>query len=76
MKKGDKKYLKVSIRGLFKWESKEWTVLEMALIMGMIMIFILVIIILLKEYAIDALAVALLNDIGIHIGKFYKSRSP
>lgn len=72
-----KKLFKLSIPGLFKWESEGWTVGEVALIMGMIMIFILAIIILLKMYALPALGgTAVAGQIGIGITKIFKSRSP
>jgi hypothetical protein len=72
-----KKPFKLNVLGLFKWESEEWTVKEVALIMGMIMAFILIIIILLKVYAIPTLgAPVVLNQLGIGLGKMLKSRSP
>lgn len=43
-----KKTFKVNVLGLFKWESENWTVKEVAFIMAMIMAFILLVIGLLK----------------------------
>lgn len=72
-----KKPFKFVIPGLIKWESEEWTVKEVALIMGMIMIFIIVVIVLLKVYVIPAWGGSVaLNQIGIGIRKIVKSRSP
>jgi hypothetical protein len=46
-----RKPFKLNVLGMFKWESEEWTVKEVAIIMGMIMVFLLPIIIVLKIYA-------------------------
>jgi hypothetical protein len=72
-----KKPFKLNVLGLFTWESENWTVKEVACILAMIMAFILVIIILLKVYAIPTLtAPPLLGKIGLAIRKIFHSRSP
>ena len=72
-----KKPIKLSVMGLFKWESEEWTIQEVALIMGIVMVFILSVIIVLKVYAIPTLgAPMIINKIGTGIGKIIKSRAP
>lgn len=72
-----RKPFKFQIPGLIKWESVEWTVKEVALIMGLIMIFIIVVIILLKVYVLPAWGGSVaLNQIGIGLTKLFKSRSP
>ncbi|MCS3795021.1 hypothetical protein [Niastella sp. OAS944] len=43
-----KKTFKLNVLGLFKWESENWTVKEVAFILAMIMAFILLVIGLLK----------------------------
>ena len=71
-----KKPFKLNVLGLFTWESENWTVKEVALILAMIMAFILLIIILLK-YAIPTLTVPpILGKIGFAIRKILSSRSP
>lgn len=72
-----KKPFKLNVLGLFKWESENWTVKEVALILAMIMAFILLIIILLKVYAIPTLsAPPILGKIGFAIRKLLGARSP
>ena len=72
-----KKPFKIKVLGLFTWESENWTVKEVALILAMIMAFILVIIILLKVYAIPTLTASpILGKIGFAIRKMLGSRSP
>lgn len=72
-----KKPFKLNVLGLFTWESEDWTVKEVALIMVIVMVFILGIITLLKLYAIPTLgAQVLVNKIGTGIQKIIKSRSP
>lgn len=72
-----RKSFKLNVLGLFKLESEEWTVKEVALIMGIVMVFIIAVIILLKIYAIPTLGTPMLmNRIGMGIGKIIKSRAP
>lgn len=72
-----KKPFKIKVLGLFTWESENWTVKEVALILAMIMVFILVIIILLKVYAIPTLTgPPILGKIGFAIKKILGARSP
>lgn len=72
-----KKPFKMKVFGLFTWESENWTVKEVALILAMIMVFILLIIILLKVYAIPTLsAPPILGKIGFAIKKILGARSP
>lgn len=72
-----KKPFKMKVFGLFTWESENWTVKEVALILAMIMAFILVIIILLKVYAIPTLtAPPILGKIGFAVRKILGARSP
>lgn len=72
-----KKTFKLNVLGLFKWESKEWTVKEVAIILFMVMLFILGIIILLKIYAIPTLGgPILINKISEGITRFSKTRAP
>jgi polyferredoxin len=72
-----KKPFKLNVLGLFKWESENWTVKEVALILAMIMAFILILIILLKVYAIPTLTASpILGKIGFAVRKFLGSRSP
>jgi hypothetical protein len=72
-----KKPFKLNVLGLFKWESENWTVKEIALILAMIMVFILVIIILLKVYAIPTLtAPPLLDKVSVAVRKIFNSRAP
>jgi hypothetical protein len=72
-----KKPFKLNVLGLFKWESENWTVKEVACILAMIMAFILLLIILLKVYAIPTLTgPPLLGKIGFAIRKILHSRSP
>ena len=72
-----KKTLKLNVLGLFKWESEEWTVKEVAVILVLVMAFVIAIIIVLKVYAIPALGTPVLMDkIGTGISKITKSRSP
>lgn len=72
-----KKRFKIIIPGLIKWESEEWTIKEVALIMGMVMIFIIVVIVLLGVYVIPAWGGSVaLHQIGIGMTKIFKSRAP
>jgi hypothetical protein len=72
-----KKPFKLNVLGLFTWESENWTVKEVACILAMIMAFILLLIILLKVYAIPTLtAPTILGKIGFAIRKILHSRSP
>jgi hypothetical protein len=72
-----KKPFKLTVPGLFKWETEEWTVKETALILGMVMLFIVVLIILLKIYVIPTWAGSVaIKQVGIGIAKISKSRSP
>jgi len=72
-----KKPFKLNVLGLFTWESEDWTVKEVALIMAIVMVFILAIIIILKLYAIPTLGTPMLvNKIGSGIQKIIKSRAP
>lgn len=72
-----KKPFKLNVLGIFKWESENWTVKEVACILSMIMAFILLLVILLKVYAIPTLtAPPILGKIGFAIRKILSSRSP
>jgi hypothetical protein len=72
-----KKPFKLNVLGLFKWESENWTVKEVALILAMIMGFILLMIIMLKIYAMPALtAPPLLDKINEAVRKIFNSRGP
>lgn len=72
-----KKPFKLYVLGLFTWESEDWTVKEVALIMAIVMVFILMIITILKMYAIPTLGTPMLvNKIGSGIQKIIKSRAP
>lgn len=72
-----KKPFKLNIMGLLKWESEEWTVKEVALILVLVMAFIITIIIMLKMYAIQTLSTPILiNKIGNGLQKIIKSRAP
>lgn len=72
-----KKSFKLNVLGLFKWESEEWTVKEVALIMGIVMVFIITVIIVLKIYAIPTLITPILFDkIVMALGKIIKPRAP
>jgi hypothetical protein len=71
------KPFKLNVLGLFTWESENWTVKEVALIMAIVMIFILAIIAMLKLYAIPTLGTPVLfKNIGTGIQKIIKSRAP
>ena len=71
-----KKPFKLNVLGLFKWESENWTINEIVLILTMVMVFILVIIILLKVYAIPTLGTpAVINKIATGIQKLIKPRA-
>ena len=73
----NKKLFKLNVMGLFKWESEAWTVKEIAVILGMVMIFIITIIIVLKIYAIPTFGTPMLiNKIGMSLEKILKSRAP
>ncbi len=77
MKTKQKKTLRLGIPGIFMLESEGWAVSDVALIMAMVMIFILAVIILLKAYAIPLFgAIAVAGQIGLGIGKIFKSGSP
>ncbi len=72
-----KKPFKLTIPGLFKWESEGWTVQETALILGMVMVFILALIILLKIYVLPAWGGSVaIKQAGLGIAKIFKARSP
>ena len=72
-----KKPFKLNVLGLFKWESENWTVKEVAFILAMIMAFILLLIILLKVYAVPTLtAPPLLDKVNVAVRKILHSRSP
>jgi hypothetical protein len=72
-----KKPFKINVLGLFTWESENWTVKEVAFILAMIMAFILLLVILLKVYAIPTLtAPPILGKIGFAIRKILGARSP
>lgn len=74
-----KKPFELNVLGLFKfsWESEAWTIKEVILILGMVMIFIITIIILLNVYAIPTLGTPILiNKIGVGLRKILKSRAP
>jgi hypothetical protein len=73
----NKKSFKLNVLGLLKWESEEWTVKEVALILILVMVFIITIIIVLKVYAIPTLSTPILIDkIGNGLQKIIKSRAP
>lgn len=72
-----KKPFKLNVLGLFKWESEEWTVKEVAIILAMVMAFILIMVLLLKLYAVPALGTPMaVSKVGIWLGKITKSRAP
>lgn len=75
--KSPKKSFKLNIPGLFKWESEEWTVKEIAIIIGMAMIFILILVGLLRLFIIPAWCGGIaIKQVSAGIMKIYKSRSP
>ncbi len=70
---------KLNVLNLFTIQApvKKITVTQMILLIGVIMLFIIAMIIILKWYAIPALGGPVaINKIGIGIGKLFKSRSP
>jgi hypothetical protein len=73
----NKKPFKLNVLGLLKWESEDWTVKEVAVILILVMIFIITIIIILKVYALPTLGTPMLiNKAGIVLNKIIKSRAP
>jgi len=71
-----KKLCKLNFLGL-KLEFENWTVKEVTFILAMIMAFILLLVILLKVYAIPTLtAPPILDKIGFAIRKIIGARSP
>jgi hypothetical protein len=76
-KEKNKKIFKLSVLGLFKWESEEYSYKEVAFILGLVMAFIIGIILLLKLYALPTLGTpVLINKAGIVLNKIFKSRAP
>jgi hypothetical protein len=72
-----KKPFKLNVLGLFKWESEDWTVNEIALILTMVMAFTLLMVIILKLYVIPAIGTpTVINKATTLIQKITKSRSP
>jgi hypothetical protein len=82
MKTSTKKPFKLNVLGLFNLEAEDWTVAELAAILGMIMLFVLLVIILLKIYAIpilgtgSALKKAIVVLSKLKNANIFKSRSP
>jgi hypothetical protein len=72
-----KKPFKLTIPGLFKWESEGWTLQETALILGMVMVFIIILILLLKIYVLPVWGGSVtIKQLGLGIAKIFKARSP
>jgi hypothetical protein len=72
-----KKPFKMKVLGLFTLEGENWNFRDVALILGMIMVFILLVIILLKVYAFPTLTgPPILDNIGAAVRKILSSRSP
>lgn len=72
-----KKPFKLKVMGLFNLESEDYTVGETALLLSLVMIFLIVMVIVLKMYALPVLGIPMAGSgVAAWVDKIRKPRAP